>query len=192
MRNSTLIFPGGMPRSLSYLDHAITEGKNVIGSSSLSYDPARCCYPDWIYLPYITSVGFDDALRDAISKYNICNIYTPNPFIWDYLNCCLDEKFPGISLINKSPLVEEVEPYKKALQFADSVLATSLNIGAIGPAQKHLLTIAIASLFHHADVIPGMCDHDKIHGLYEIFRFTPPGDIVEIGSWWGKSAFVLN
>ena len=68
----------------------------------------------------------------------------------------------------------------------------ALKIGAGGPKQHHLSTIAIAALFLHSDVIPGMCDQDKIHGLYETFRFTPPGDVIEIGSWWGKSAFALN
>ena len=192
MNSSVLIFPGGMPRSLRYLDRAISEGNEVIGSSSLPNDPARCHYKNWIHLPYVTSSEFDNALNDAIAKYNITSIYTPNPFVWDYLNRGLSEKFQGVSLTNKSPLVEEVDPYKKALKLADKVLTNSLNVGASGPSQNHLSAIAIASLFHHADVIPGMCDNDKIYGLYETFRFAPPGDIIEIGSWWGKSAFVLN
>ena len=192
MSSSVLIFPGGMPRSLRYLDRAIADGKKVIGSSSLQNDPARSYYKSWIYLPYVTSTEFNEALSDAIVKYNLSSIYTPNPFVWDYLNRNLSEKFPDISLANKSPLIEEVDPYKKALHFADTVQTDTLNVGAGGLKQNHLSTIAIASLFHHADVIPGMCDHDKIHGLYETFRFAPLGDVIEIGSWWGKSAFALN
>ena len=103
-----------------------------------------------------------------------------------------ENRFADITLINSSPLISEVKPYKMALKLSDSVLEEPLNIGACGFKQSALSIISLAALFRHADVIPGMCDHDKIIALYEIFRFTPPGDIVEIGSWWGKSAFVLN
>jgi hypothetical protein len=36
-----------------------------------------------------------------------------------------------------------------------------------------------------------MCDNEKISALCEIARYSPQGDVVEIGSWWGKSAFIL-
>ena len=106
MRSSILIFPGGMPRSLRYLDSAITEGKKVIGASSVRNDSARCYYDVWIYLPYVTSSKFDNALNDAIALYNISSIYTTNPFVWDYLNRNVSEKFPNISLANESPLMK--------------------------------------------------------------------------------------
>lgn len=57
--------------------------------------------------------------------------------------------------------------------------------------QAPLSQIEAAALLRHADVMPGMCDHDKIRALCEIARRCPQGDIVEIGSWCGKSAFVL-
>ncbi|MFM7741890.1 MAG: class I SAM-dependent methyltransferase [Verrucomicrobiota bacterium] len=34
-------------------------------------------------------------------------------------------------------------------------------------------------------------DHLKLRALCEIARDCPRGDLVEIGSWWGKSAFIL-
>jgi cephalosporin hydroxylase len=33
-----------------------------------------------------------------------------------------------------------------------------------------------------------MCAEDKMHAVIEVMRRAPPGDIVEIGSWWGRSA----
>jgi hypothetical protein len=49
----------------------------------------------------------------------------------------------------------------------------------------------MAGLSRYAEIIPGMCDGDKFHALLEIARRSAPGDIVEIGSWWGKSAFIF-
>jgi cephalosporin hydroxylase len=52
--------------------------------------------------------------------------------------------------------------------------------------------IEIASLSRYTEIIPGMCDDDKFHALLEVARRAVEGDIVEIGSWWGKSAFIFS
>jgi cephalosporin hydroxylase len=191
VKKPILIFPAGMPRALEYLDRALAEGKDVIGASSLADDPVRECYPAWLYLPYITAPEFNDALSQAIVNFNIGGIYTPNPVVWDYLNQGLKELAPGISLVNDSPIDTELSSYRKAQQFGQSVIDKPILLLFACEAKPAMSLIEIASLFRHAELIPGMCDHDKIRALYEIARRSPTGDIVEIGSWWGKSAFVL-
>lgn len=192
MAKRTLIFPAGMPRALTYLETALAEGRQVIGSSSLGHDPARERYPTWTHLPYVTAPEFDDALRRAIAEFDIGGIYTPNPVVWDYLSRRIGEAFPGVMLVNCSPVDSEVAPYHKALQFGASSLAEPLALAASGTPRPPASALEIAALFRHAEGIPGMCDHEKIRALCELFRHAPSGDIVEIGSWWGKSAFVLN
>jgi cephalosporin hydroxylase len=188
---SVLIFPAGMPRSMAYLERALSEGKSVIGSSSLGHDPAREHYPKWVHLPYVTAPDFDEELRQVIADFDIDGIFTPNPVVWDYLNRGIAESFPGVTLINPSPVASEVAPYHKALQFGASVLSEPLAVAGAGETRPSVSALEIAALFHHADSIPGMCDHEKIRALCELFRHAPAGDVVEIGSWWGKSAFVL-
>lgn len=192
MAKPVLIFPAGMPRALAYLERALAEGQSVIGSSSLGHDPARAHYPAWVHLPYVTAPEFDDALRHAIAAFDIGGIFTPNPVVWDYLSRRIGEAFPGLTLVNSSPMDSEVAPYHKALQFGASVLAEPLALAASGTPKPPASALEIAALFRHAEGIPGMCDHEKIRALCELFRHAPSGDIVEIGSWWGKSAFVLN
>lgn len=191
MVRPVLIFPAGMPRSLAYLETRSGDGQRVIGSSLLGHDPARVRYPEWAHLPYITADDFDEALRRVISEFDIGGIFTPNPVVWDYLNRCIAQAFPGVALVNTSPVVSEVAPYHKALQFGATVLADPLPVATDGPVKSSLSALEIASLFRHAESIPGMCDHEKIRALCELFRHAPTGDVVEIGSWWGKSAFVL-
>jgi hypothetical protein len=180
-----------MPRSLEYLDRALGEGRDVIGASSLAHDPSRERYPAWLYLPYITDPEFNDALRQAIIDFNIGGIYTPNPVVWDCLNRSLKELAPGVSLVNDSPIDTELSSYRKAQQFGQSVLEQPILLASACEPKPAISLIEIASLFLHAELIPGMCDHEKMRALYEISRRSPTGDIVEIGSWWGKSAFVL-
>ncbi len=191
MAEPVLVFPAGMPRALAYADRALSEGLRIVGSSSLGHDPARPRYPAWAHLPYVTAPGFNDALRAVIAEHGIRGIFTPNPVVWDYLNRCIAREFPGVALVNPSPVQSEVAPYHQALAFGASVQADALPLAASGAVRAPAPALEIAALFRHAETIPGMCDHEKIRALCDIFRSAPAGDVVEIGSWWGKSAFVL-
>ena len=172
-------------------NRTLAEGKDVVGASSLTHDPSRDRYPAWLYLPYIIAPEFNGALKKAIVSLNIGGIYTPNPVVWDYLNRILNELAPGIPLMNSSPIDAELSLYRKSLQFGQSVIDRTLLSTSACEIKPAMSVLEIASLFRHAELIPGMCDHEKIRALYEISRHSPTGDIVEIGSWWGKSAFIL-
>lgn len=191
MAKTILVFPAGMPRALAYLEQAVAEGRRVIGSSSLGHDPMRAAYPEWAFLPYVSAPDFNDSLRRLIAEFGIDGIFTPNPVVWDYLQRTLQDIAPGVALVNASPVASEVAPYQKAMQFAASVLAAPLEL-ATSQSTPSISVLEMASLFRHAETVPGMCDHEKIRALCGIFRSALQGDVVEIGSWWGKSAFVLT
>ena len=186
-----LIFPGGMPRSLEYLEKCMHKGKSVIGASSLVHDHSRNKYPSWFYLPYITQPEFDDALRDAISEFQIEGIYSPNIVVWNHINRILKRLAPNVVLVNESPVSAELSGYRIASANANALIKDPLPLALNLSAKAHMSAVELSALFRHADVIPGMCDHEKMCALCEIARSSPLGDIVEIGSWWGKSAFVL-
>lgn len=188
---TVLIFPGGMPRSLEYLERCLREGQTVIGASSLAHDVSREKYPAWLSLPFVTQPEFDEALKHAISDSNIGGIYSPNPVVWDYLNRVLKERVPGVTLVNDSPVNMEMSSYRAARSHANGLLSRPLPLASNVAAKPSMSAIELAALFRHADVIPGMCDHEKFCVLCEIARYSPAGDLVEIGSWWGKSAFIL-
>ena len=192
MSNRVLVFPAGMPRSLAFLEQALLDGFDVIGASSLAHDVAKESYPEWCYLPYVTDEAFNEALRVTVEEHGVTEIFTPNIVVWNYLKRTLPEICPSISLLNSSPLDREVQPYRRAIEFAQDLNSTALTLGAAGEPLPLLDTLHVAALFHHSDLIPGMCDHEKIKALYAIVRYSPPGDVVEIGSWWGKSAFILG
>ena len=186
-----LIFPGGMPRSLEYLQKCLRDGQSVIGASSLEYDVSCDKYPQWLFLPYITHSDFDSALKQAIIDFNIAGVYSPNFVVWNYLNRVLKEIAPSIALVNTSPVNAELDGYRAAQSHAHALIRNSLPLSVKEIAKPSMSEIELSALFRHADLIPGMCDHEKLCVLCEIARYSPCGDIVEIGSWWGKSAFIL-
>lgn len=187
----TLIFPAGMPRSIEFLESASSDGVSIVGSSSLAHDPVQARYPLWIHLPYVTDPEFDDALRSAIRTMDIGRIFTPNPVVWEYLHRSLADAFPGVNLVNQSPIEAETAPYRRALEFGHSVHDDEALGVDMGRYRDSVSALELAALARHAETIPGMCDQAKIRGLSRMARNTPHGDILEIGSWWGKSAFVL-
>lgn len=187
-----LIFPAGMVRSLEYLEQCRRNGQAVIGSSSLAYDVSKTRYAQWEVLPYITETGFDDALSELIKRHDIGGIYTPNPVVWAYLNKSLPLIARGIALINASPAQEELTGYRTASKLACQLLDQTLSLASCVSAKPPMPEVQLSALFRHANIIPGMCDDEKIGALCEIARYSVPGDIIEIGSAYGKSAFVLS
>ena len=186
-----LIFPAGMPRSLEYLERCQRNGQAVIGSSSLAYDISRTEYPAWAHLPYVTDPEFKNALRGVIIEHGIGGIYTPNPVAWTILNNALQDFGGEVVLVNAWPVDEELSPYRAAIARARQMHAAALPLASSVKARAHMPEQELSALLRHASTIPGMCDDEKIGALCEIARHCTSGDVVEIGSAYGKSAFVL-
>jgi Methyltransferase domain len=191
MNKPVLVFPAGMPRALDYLQKCLREGRSVIGSSSLGYDPSQEKYPKWVYLPYVTNPEFNQALKQAVENFDIGEIYTPNIVVWNHLNQTLGQLTPGVTLANISPVDEALSGYRAALGKARYFADHQLSLASCLPPRPLPSEVELAALSRYADIIPGMCDDHKLHALIEVARHSVKGDIVEIGSWWGKSAFIL-
>lgn len=191
MNDKVLIFPAGMPRALEFLGNCLREKREVIGASSLAYDPSREQYPSWLSLPYVHHERFDASLAEALHTFEIRSIYCPHPVVWDYLSSALGRIAPHVSLSNTSPANTELEAYRSAQARAQVLLDSPLCLASTQQPKPHLSKLEATSLYRHVETIPGMCDHEKLRALYEIARYCPVGDIVEIGSWWGKSAFIF-
>jgi hypothetical protein len=188
MTKHTLIFPGGMAGSLAHMEKCRANGAAVVGASSLSYDPNGSKYAKWTHLPLLTDPDFDAALDKVISDFEIAEIFTPHPIIWDHLHERSNAGQLGAMLQNKSPSSSDAEPYRQAIAEA-RLMPLPVHLSAGQPA---LSATEAAALLYHAERISGMCDRDKTRALIEIFRNMPQGDVVEIGSWWGKSAFIMH
>jgi hypothetical protein len=179
-----------MPRSVAYLNKCKERGRQTVGSSSLAYDPAKGLYSAWTSLPYVTDPTFDEALQHVIHEFNIGEIYTPNLVVWNYLNQHLSRLTLVVTLANTSPVDEVLIGYRVALKKAESFANAPLSF--LMPSFHPMPSdIELAGLCRYSDLVPGMCDDEKLNALLEIARHSVKGDIVEIGSWWGKSAFIL-
>lgn len=190
---TTLIFPAGMPGSIAFLHECIAQNRCVIGASSLKNDPSRELYPLWEFLPYITDASFLTALQSVFLRHGITAVYTPNPTVWEVLNTALPTLSYGVKLLGESPVERVLAPYRSSRMVARGLWEYRDFLGNSKEEIKPRIgESSFVALVHHANGIAGMCDHQKLLALAEISRNAPPGDVVEIGSWWGKSAFILS
>ncbi|WP_426955160.1 class I SAM-dependent methyltransferase [Muricoccus radiodurans] len=185
----TLVFPAGMAAARTLAAEAEARGGRVVGASSLPFDPARRRFPDWEHLPYHDAPDFPARLSATIRARGITRVATPHPVVHERLHDLLPRIAPGCALRAVAPYAAEVAGYRSLLRDA-AFLTEDARLGR-GTRQPPLGAEAAAALLRAAWAVPGMCDDEKIWALAAIARHAPPGDLVEIGSWWGKSALVL-
>lgn len=185
-----LIFPGGMQQSLDYAARAHPEYDKVIGASSVPNDPSRSSYPHWDSLPFVNDPDFVPRLSQFLIRHKVTHIFSPHPVIWGRLRELVELQELEVTLVNSAPSDVELHSYRRAVTQAREALESSLEVPGARRSEPALLQLA--SVYHQVAVIPGMCDYEKLLGLYSIFLRSPEGDVVEIGSWWGKSAYFLG
>ena len=186
MTETTLIFPAGMTEGLTYRDRAEAEGRRVVGASSVANDPARALYPLWELLPYVNDPGFDAALKAVLKRQDVSEVHTPHFVVWKYLSEHLARLAPGVRLRGEL-LPEDHERASRALRLRVAAVEPG-PFAALRADRPALTLLERAGLVRLVSSIPGMCGEDKMHSVIEVMRRAPPGDVVEIGSWWGRSA----
>jgi len=184
---AALIFPAGQPGADQGRVQALAEGRRVIGASSLASDPARGDYDTWEWLPYVSDPDFPASLSALIRKHDIGVVHAPHYVVWRHLEERLDRIAPGVQLRSGTTLLDHEKSYRALQDRLAELDRTPFYAPAVGP-REDLSDLVRAGLFRQVETISGMSSEEKLLALLDIVRCAPSGDIVEIGSWWGKSA----
>jgi hypothetical protein len=186
MGEAVLVFPAGMPEGLAFRDRAKAAGLRVVGASSLERDPAEGAYEAWEHLPYVNDPGFDDALAEVVRRHDVSAVHAPHYIVWKHLAERLGQIAPGARLTS-GQLPQDNERTYRDLRTRIEALRSPCFWPAL-PGKPRLTSLERAGLVRLVDAIPGMCGEGKMVAVMEIMRHAPAGDVVEIGSWWGRSA----
>lgn len=183
-----LTFPSTVEASIAFLVEAKKWGQKVIGASSVENDSNKTKFDAWEKLPYIHESEFLDALKQIISNHGITSIYTPHAPSFFKIQSILSE-INNIELIGISPYEYQMEIVNSSRKLAADSLYTIQKLSEqIQPIREDFL----ASLLKYALPMYGECSKEKILALCAIFANAPKGDVVEIGTFFGKSFYVLN
>jgi hypothetical protein len=184
---TVLIFPAGQPGAEQSRVQALSEGHKVVGASSLASDPVRGDYETWEWLPYVSDPAFAGSLAALVGKHEIAVIHAPHYVVWRHLKACLGEIAPGVELRGGVTMLDHEADYR-ALHDRIAALDRAPFYAPAIPLKPDLSDIVRAGLFRQVETISGMSSEEKLLALVDILRCAPAGDIVEVGSWWGKSA----
>lgn len=191
MTDTVLVFPAGLPDALKYRAEAAARGQRVIGASSLGFDPASPVYAAWEYLPYVHEDGFADALEAVIRRQAVASIFAPHEVVSSVIAKVAQQRFPQVKVVGASPMLAKEREYRTLHGKAETLASRPDWLTMDGPGRPRLSGACLSGLLRTVDHIAGMTDDDKIAAVIEVFRYLPQGDIVEIGSWWGRSAALM-
>jgi hypothetical protein len=184
-----LVFPSCLEASVRFAADARRFGFRIIGASSLAEDPYADRYDGWARLPYINEPPFFAALKSVVDHFGIEGIHTPHALIYLFFATEIKGHLPGIRLVGEAPHARQMRLAEEALAGAAAKLGRAQELGGV---PLSLDPRFLAALLAQADSIFGECSEEKILALCGIFGSAPRGDVVEIGSLFGKSAYVLN
>lgn len=193
-----LIFPAVIDGVENIAKTASQLGFSVIGASSVPLDSPSKYFEKTISLPYITNPAFDAHFDSALKKYGITHIHAPHHGVWVYLKNILTKNNQnesdsyGFTLCNQHPFQNYWNEFEPHLIWADKALqdhlAQSIDGVHAAPAMSRLQYAALHRGFLR---IPGESDPEKLMAMSAIMRLLPAGDVVEIGSLFGRSAYAL-
>lgn len=193
-----LIFPAGIDGSECFAKTATQLGFEVIGGSSVPIREASDYFKKIIPLPFITDKCFDENFLQTIEENNISHVYAPHHGVWWHINklfsnSSLTSKIShSITLCGEHPFQKYWNEFEPHLAWADKarqdLLAFAIDNSHAAPAMSRLQYAALHRSFLR---VPGESDSEKLMAMSAIARLAPAGDVVEIGSLFGRSAYAL-
>ena len=193
-----LVFPLDMDKVIGFIKNANALNIEVVGASSVMNNGDGFKLHSFHKLPFVTDADFETVFCELISKYLITHVYTPHGAVWSYLSNLKKNHVENLtfSLCEPSPYDADWLDLQPSYDWARCFLADEIveNIELPGKTdiRKKLTKGQYASLHRQFVSISGQCDELKLLALAHIFRVLPKGDLVEIGSFSGRSAFVIG
>lgn len=183
-----LVFPSSLEASRNFAEDAKDWDQRVVGASSLENDPYAGMYDHWERLPYIHEPEFIPTLKTIVERYSINSIYTPHAPSYLRMSEIMQE-FPSLRLRGDSPYASQMGRVAEGLSTAKTHLKTMESL--VGKPVA-LAPDFVAALIADASLLYGECSLPKMVALCAAFTDAPHGDVVEIGTFFGKSAYIMN
>ena len=196
-----LVFPLDVDVAKPFIDVCNALDIHVTGASSAMRSAAGRNVNEFVSLPFITDPAFIAALDSLLETAAITHIYAPHTGVWTLLQQ-LKSGSPDkyhFHLCSPSPYQADWLQFAPSYEWAElqkkETFVEQLNLEPVGDQPQEYrapLTQGQYAALHKQFIrIPGQCDEDKLSAFAHIARILPQGDLVEIGSLSGRSAFAI-
>lgn len=196
-----LIFPLDVDVAKPFIATCNAMGIYVVGASSAMQSGEGHNVDEFVKLPFITDDNFQPSFNDTIAQYQITHIYAPHTGVWTLLKKLQQEQphAHGYHLCVPSPYQADWLQFAPSYQWSEKLLQENFVEQLHLPESNNqdlkirpFLTLGQYASLHKQFVrIPGQCDDLKLIAFAHILRVLPQGDLVEIGSLSGRSAFAI-
>ncbi|MCG8670722.1 MAG: class I SAM-dependent methyltransferase [Pseudomonadales bacterium] len=192
-----LVFPLDIDSNKQFIEVANSLGIDVIGASSCMHGPQGFEVSEFIKLPFITEPDFEASFSRVLDNCNITHVHAPHTGVWTLLKKLKAENasFQQFKLCGPSPYQAHWLQFSSSYEWAQHLIQESfvdkLELDESVDIKEPLKTGHYAALHKQFLSIPGQCDDLKLIAFAHIARVLPKGDLIEIGSLSGRSAFAI-
>lgn len=182
-----------MDAATPFLSAAQALGVRIIGASSTRNPASTPVLDELIHLPYISDHSFNSAFMDCLETHDITHVYTPHPGVWTVLND-LQCAPPCFTLCRPSPYQRIWPDSEAGYEWAETRVCDPFPGMLLADRQSLRAALTpgeYAGLYKQFLQIAGQSDLNKLTAFACLTRVLPAGDLVEIGSFCGRSAFAL-
>lgn len=185
---ATLLFPAVTPAALDYLRAARARGEAVVCAASVASPEAEAEHGECLRLPSIYEADFAARFLALVRERSVARVFCPVASVHDFMRRFIAERGLELALLGESPIRQQVAAHRALMARADR-LAPLLRACADGAAVPD--RVELAGVLRQASLIYGESNDEKLVALIAVAGSAPRGDVVEIGSLMGRSAFVL-
>lgn len=184
---ATLVFPALNQSALDYLDAARGRGEQIVAAASVYDARVEAAFGSLTVLPYVYDDTFKRTFLELIAASAVTQVFAPVASVHAFLEEFIAREKLPITLLGTSPIRAQVDAYRRLRAKAEALLP-SIESCAAAPTVSR---VEVEAIFRYASGIYGESNDDKLAAMIGIFATAPKGDVIEIGSLMGKSAFVL-
>jgi len=163
----TLIFPFVGKEASDYVRMARQRGEETIALFGEA-------------MPQIHDAAFPDTFMAYIRDEDVTHLLCPAASVHKFMETFLH----GLVLIGESPIQRQMREHRELMKRTDALLAHT--------KVYRLSRIEVAGLLRQASLIYGESNDEKIMGVIAACSNAPNGNVVEVGSLCGRTAFVLG
>jgi hypothetical protein len=140
-------------------------------------------------LPYVTAPDFAARFAQLLTEHGVTHVMSPHPVVWSAMASMIASGGVSLTLLEPSPYQRDLASYVPAWEWAASWSPLVPPKACVAHGDD--VPTALAALHAGYFAIPGQSDLAKLESLLSVMSSCPVGDIVEIGSLFGRSAFAL-
>lgn len=185
---ATLVFPAVNTLALDYLRAAKARGEHTVSAASIDGGQMGADAGEVHRLPMVYEADFRGAFIALVAQNAIKRIYCPVASVHRFMCEFIAAQGLDIDVIGVSPIRQQVEEHRRLMARANALLPL-VTVCADGAAV--LSPLDVAGVLRQSTLIYGESNDDKLAAMMGVLASAPQGDVVEIGSLMGRTAFVL-